>query len=114
MVKELESLIGKLQHTSNVVRPGRTFMRWMFELLRGTKKNQQWVRLNFAVKSDLHVVAHIHEPVEWHINDASYFQGELGPTALLKCLLLGGWAVGLGVADSGSSCHDLMIIRARR
>ena len=35
---DLESLVGKLQHACKVVRPGRTFLRRMFELLRGVSK----------------------------------------------------------------------------
>ena len=52
-VKELESLVGKLQHASKVIRPGRTFMRRMFELLRGARRGQRFVRLNTPIKSDL-------------------------------------------------------------
>ena len=52
-VKELESLVGKLQHASKVIRPGRTFMRRMFELLRGARRGQRFVRLNAPIKSDL-------------------------------------------------------------
>ncbi len=52
-VKELESLVGKLQHASTVVRPGRSFMRRLLELLKGIRKSQRWVRLNVAARSDL-------------------------------------------------------------
>lgn len=52
-VKELESLVGKLQHAATVVRPGRSFMRRLFELLKGARRNQRWVRLNVAARSDL-------------------------------------------------------------
>ena len=52
-VKELQSLAGKLQHACKVVRPGRTFLRRVFELLRGVGKRQQFVRLNASFKSDL-------------------------------------------------------------
>ena len=52
-VRELESLVGKLQHASKVVRPGRTFLRRMFKLLKGTRRRQQFLRLNAAFKSDL-------------------------------------------------------------
>jgi len=31
-VKDLESLIGKLEHEAQVVVPGKTFLRWLFEL----------------------------------------------------------------------------------
>jgi len=52
-VKEVQSLVGKLQHATRVVKQGRTFMRCMFELLKGMKKSQQFLRLNLVFKSDL-------------------------------------------------------------
>ena len=52
-VKELQSLAGKLQHACKVMRPGRTFLRSVFELLRGIGKRQKFVRLNASFKSDL-------------------------------------------------------------
>lgn len=52
-VRELQSLVGKLQHACKVVRPGRTFLRRMFELLKGMGKKQQFLRLNASFKSDL-------------------------------------------------------------
>ena len=51
--KDLQSLTGKLQHASKVVRPGRTFMRRMFDLLKGISRKQQFIRLNTAFRSDL-------------------------------------------------------------
>ena len=51
--KELESLVGKLAHASTVVKPGRTFLRWMFELLAGTRKAFYHVRLGLSFQSDL-------------------------------------------------------------
>ncbi len=51
--KELESLVGKLQHASKVIRPGRIFLRRMFELLGGARKNQRFIRINLAFRSDL-------------------------------------------------------------
>ena len=49
-VKELQSLVVKLQHACKVVRPGRTFLRRMLESLRGLGKLQHWVRLNASFK----------------------------------------------------------------
>ena len=51
--KDLQSLVGKLQHACKVVRPGRTFLRRMFELLKGTSRRQCFIRLNTAFRSDL-------------------------------------------------------------
>jgi len=52
-VKDLQSLVGSLQHACKVVRPGRTFLRRMFDLLKGSKKKQRGVRLNKCFLSDL-------------------------------------------------------------
>ena len=51
--RDLESLVGKLQHASKVVKPGRTFLRRMFELLRGVVKKHHHIRLNHAFRLDL-------------------------------------------------------------
>ena len=45
--------MGKLQHACKVVCPGKIFLLWMFELLRGVGKRQEFIRLNTAFKSDL-------------------------------------------------------------
>lgn len=52
-IKDLQSLVGKLQHACKVVRPGRTFLRRMFELLKGGARKQPWIRLNSSFRSDL-------------------------------------------------------------
>ena len=53
-ISELRSLVGKLQHACKVVRPGRTFLRRMFDLLKGAApRRQPFVRLNAAFRSDL-------------------------------------------------------------
>ena len=51
--RDLESLVGKLQHACKVVRPGRAFLRRMFELLHGVSKKHHHIRLNHAFRSDL-------------------------------------------------------------
>lgn len=43
--RELQSLVGKPQHVCKVVRPGWTFLRSMFELLKGMAKKQQLIWL---------------------------------------------------------------------
>ena len=44
--RDLQSLVGKLQHACKVVCPERTFLRRMFELLKGVKKKDHFIRLN--------------------------------------------------------------------
>ena len=52
-VKDLQSLADFLQHACKVIRPGREFLRRMFDFLKGCKKNQQGVHLNKSFLSDL-------------------------------------------------------------
>ena len=51
--KELESLIGLLNHASKVVRSGRSFLRRMIDLLHAVQPSQRWIRLNGGFRSDL-------------------------------------------------------------
>ena len=44
---------GKLGHAAQVVPPGKTFMRRLFELLRGTKRAHHQLRLNRETRADL-------------------------------------------------------------
>ena len=51
--RELESLLGHLQHAATVIRPGRTFVRRLIELLSAFKNRDHWIRLNDTTRSDL-------------------------------------------------------------
>ena len=51
--RELESLIGTLQHACQVVRPGRSFLRRMIDLARIPKRPHHFVRLNQDFRADL-------------------------------------------------------------
>ena len=51
--RELESLLGHLSHAASIVRPGRTFLRQLFSLLRGVKAPSHFVRLNVGARADL-------------------------------------------------------------
>ena len=62
--KDLESLLGHLQHAATVVRPGRTFVRRLIELLASVKDARRWIRLNAATRSDLQWWSHFLE--EWN------------------------------------------------
>ena len=53
MKRELQSLIGQLQHVSTIVKSGRTFLRWMYDLLLVAKFPHHHVRLNQNFQSDL-------------------------------------------------------------
>jgi hypothetical protein len=51
--KELESLIGLLNHACKVVRSGRAFLRRMIDLLHAVHQSQPLIRLNLGFRSDL-------------------------------------------------------------
>ena len=74
---ELQSLARKLQHACTVVHPGRSFIRRVFERLRGTHAGHHFIRINRAMRSDLAWWATFLE--EW--NGVAIFrpQGQLGP-----------------------------------
>ncbi|KAL5510570.1 hypothetical protein EMCRGX_G006135 [Ephydatia muelleri] len=52
--KELESLVGHLNHACKVVRPGRSFLRRMIALLQQYRNKYHPIRLNHGFRSDLH------------------------------------------------------------
>ncbi len=51
--KQLESLIGLLQHACKVVRPGRSFLRRMINLLQHSHRPHHRIRLNRTFRADL-------------------------------------------------------------
>ena len=51
--RELESLIGHLHHACRVVRPGRTFLRRMINLLCCFRNSSHPIRLNVEFRRDL-------------------------------------------------------------
>ena len=66
LTKDLQSLVGKLQHACKVVCPGRTFLRRMFDLLKGVPRRQRFIRLNTAFG----MVGRIYGGVERHLHGA--------------------------------------------
>ena len=51
--KDLESIVGKLAHAARVVKPGKTFMRRMFETLAGARQAHHHIRINSSLRSDI-------------------------------------------------------------
>ena len=51
--RELESLVGLLQHAAKVVYPGRSFLHRMIVLLQGTRRASRFIQLNRGFKADL-------------------------------------------------------------
>ena len=50
--RELESLLGHLQHAATVVRPGRTFVRRLIELVGTFQRGDHWIRINVRESPD--------------------------------------------------------------
>ncbi len=63
--RELQSLIGQLQHVATIVKPGRTFLRRMYDLLSVAEKPHHHIRLNQNFKSDL----------AWWVSLLSHWEG---------------------------------------
>ena len=51
--QELESLLGHLHHAAKVIYPGRPFLRSLTDLLRGTRSQSRFIRLNRDARADL-------------------------------------------------------------
>ena len=51
--RELQSLLGYLNHAATVVKPGRSFVRRMIELLPVAKHPDHFIRLNVSFRADL-------------------------------------------------------------
>ena len=52
-LKELESFIGHLAHAATVIRPGRIFLRSLFDLLSLVSRPYHYMRLTAPVRADL-------------------------------------------------------------
>lgn len=66
--RDLESLIGTLQHTCHVVCRGRLFLRPIIDLLQVSKCPHHHVRLNkIELPGRPPVVALLRSPMEWHV-----------------------------------------------
>ena len=52
-LKELRSLLGKLQFATSVVTPGRPFLRRLYDLTKGVTKPFHHIRLTHGTKHDL-------------------------------------------------------------
>ena len=50
---DLDSLIGQLQHATNVMKPGRSFLRRMIVLAKLAQKPWHHIRINASFKADL-------------------------------------------------------------
>ena len=92
---QLQSLIGHLSHASQVVRPGRTFMRCLIDAMRIPKRPFHQVRLNLQCRAD----------IAWWLlfvgswNGVSFFPSPcLGPSITSDAS--GSWGCGAFVSDT--------------
>ena len=92
--KELESLIGTLNHACKVIRPGRSFLRRMIDLLKRYKMAHHQIRLNREFRSDLRWWTNFIVP--W--NGVSYLLA--GPTSEFASDASGSWGCGAHTTDS--------------
>ena len=92
--KELESLIGTLNHACKVIRPGRSFLRRMIDLLKRYKMAHHQIRLNREFRSDLRWWTNFIVP--W--NRVSYLSA--GPTSEFASDASGSWGCGAHTTDS--------------
>ena len=51
--RELESLVGTLQHAAKVIHPGRSFVQRAIDLLKGARRPYHYIRLNQQFRPDL-------------------------------------------------------------
>ena len=90
--RELLSVAGQLQHAATVVRPGRTFLRRLFDLSATVAKPDHHIRLNAGVRSDL---AWWHEfLVQWNGISLLTVLGEVSPSVVLTSDASGSWGCG--------------------
>ena len=90
--RELESLVGTLHHACCVVRPGRTFLRRILDLLRipGARKGHHHVRLNNDFRSDLRWW----DTFAAHWNGVAMFPCVAEPSLSVTTDASGGWGCG--------------------
>lgn len=97
--RQLQSLLGHLNHAAMVVRPGRTFLRWMIDCLSQAGRPDHFIRLNRQFHSDL---------LWWH-TFLSYWNGVSTlrlpvPSTIVTSDASGNWGCG---AFSGSQWFQL-------
>ena len=88
--RELESLVGTLQHAYRVVRPGRLFLRRMIDLLCIPKRAYHHIRLNGEFRADLWWWSTFTS----HWNGVAFFPPPSLPTVMVTSDASGEWGCG--------------------
>ena len=92
--KDLESLIGQLHDASIVIKPGRTFIRRLLDLLKSARSRPQnaYIRLNLEARSDIlwwqTFIA------EWNGLSMMRSLRQASPDVILTSDASGGWGCG--------------------
>ena len=85
--RELESLLGLLQHAAKVVSPGRRFVRRIIQALTGVKHGDHYVRLGAEIVRSV-MVAQVSRQEEWSGYSPNLKYGS-GPPCI-RCIRLMG------------------------
>ena len=72
-VKEIQSIIGRLNFACKVVAPGRAFLRRLIDMIIGLTHNYYWVRLSSEAKMDLEMWLYFLE----HFNGQSLLTAQI-------------------------------------
>ena len=97
--RELDSLVGKLVHASQVMQPGKTFMRRLFELQKGFRKPYHQIKLGRSPVGPPMVVD-LHRGVKWREHHPSG-QQYLTRVACVDRRVRPVWLWGSGSGDKG-------------
>ena len=90
--RELQSLIGQLQHASTVIKPGRTFLRRMYDLLGLVKQPHHHIHMNTEFRSDLAWWSLFLD--SWNGSAMMSFSQLPSPTVFLTSDASGSWGCG--------------------
>ena len=93
--RDLESLVGVLQHAAKVVPPGRTFVRQMIDLLKGPRRPHYFIRLNQQFRAVLYCWKTFAE--KW--NGVALFPPACEPTREFASDASGTWGCGAWWGD---------------
>ena len=93
--RDLESLVGVLQHAAKVVPPGRTSVRQMIDLLKGPRRPHYFIRLNQQFRADLYWWKTFAE--KW--NGVALFPPAHEPTREFASDAFGAWGCGAWWGD---------------
>ena len=66
--REMESLVGILQHACSVISPGKTFLQRAISLLSSVKCQHHHIRLNSDFRSDIIIIQFVMVPTYSYVH----------------------------------------------